>query len=217
MRPLSLHYWRMVSLIILVLTLVPVSNVQKPLASQQEYHKYIDPLLEVKDFGGYFDDAAADASILFPGNSTHPSDRPNDPAVALVRLGEKGTPLLIDCLSDGRVTNIRFGGNYITKPMSVPVGYVCLDILMGTTSSKSLAEHDCADDGLGACMNSDFYFRPDDYYDCVDHRQLCLLRPWILVVQRNWRREFLRKRLHFQNPYSDLEMDKHKELTTPKR
>ena len=75
---------------------------------------------------------------------------PRDPVLAVVRLGAKSTPLLIDCLSDGRTTAARFAGNTVSKPMQVPVGYVCLDILIGTTKSRPVHEPDCADDGLGA-------------------------------------------------------------------
>jgi len=38
----------------------------------------------------------------------------------------------------------------VSKPMQVPVGYVCLDILIGTTKGRPVHEPDCADDGLGA-------------------------------------------------------------------
>ena len=106
-----------------------------------------------------------------------PYDRPPDPVVALVRLGTKGFPLLIDCLEDGRLTIIEFDGNTITEAMKVPVGYVCLDILMGTTRGRPTSDPDCADDGLGACMNDGYYFRPDDYYHCVEPAHSCDVRP----------------------------------------
>ena len=74
------------------------------LSSGADYHKYVDPLVTVADFGiQYSDDGAADASVLFPRTDTNPYDRPRDPVIALVRLRKRSVPLLIDCLSDGRV------------------------------------------------------------------------------------------------------------------
>src|SRR5271165_4672954 len=115
-----------------LLVVTVCASAQTRLSSETNYHKYIDPLLEVKDFGThYIEDGAADASVLTPfeRSSTFQYDRPSDPVIELVRLGAKSIPLLIDCLDDGRLTTVRFDGNTITRPMSVPVGYVCLDIM----------------------------------------------------------------------------------------
>ncbi|MGA1984575.1 MAG: hypothetical protein ABSG84_19185 [Acidobacteriaceae bacterium] len=190
------------------------SATQPHLASAAAYHRYIDPLLAVKDFKThYYEDGAADATVLFPlGDADHPYPRPVDPVIALVRLREKSIPLIIDCLSDSRITSVRFDGNAMTRPMNVPLGYVCLDILMGTTKDRSVYFPDCADDGLGACIEPDFYFRPDDY-TCWNNE--CLLRPWISVVQRNWRAQYLAHRLRFHNPYDILNVDEYKDLRTP--
>ena len=85
----------------------------------------------MNDFGiHYYDDGAADASVIFPSTDAKPYDRPRESVVALVRLGPSAFPLLIDCLSDQRVTSVRFErvtsvrfeGNNITRPMNVPVG-----------------------------------------------------------------------------------------------
>jgi hypothetical protein len=205
-----------------VLQLVAVSGfAQTRLASKTDYHKYIDPLVEVKDFGThYVEDGAADASVLFPydRSSTFHYDRPSDEVVSIVRLGAKGVPLLIDCLSDGRLTTMRFDGNNITKAMSEPVGYVCLDILMALTWGRPISDPQCEADGLGACMNSGFYFRPDDYYECYETSQKCEPRPWDAVVQRNWRRQFVQNRLSYRNPYDAVsEMPEYKEFATPKK
>jgi len=185
----------------------------KRLASAAAYHTYIDALLAVRDFGiHYYEDGAADASVLFPSTDATPYDRPRDPVIALVRLRDRSFPLLIDCLNDGRITSVRFDGNRITKPMGVPVGYVCLDILMGTASGRPVSDPECADDGLGACMNYGFYFRPDDYYNCSQHE--CLPRPWVTVVKQNWRTQFLAHRLRFDNPYDGLKVEEYKDLRT---
>lgn len=185
------------------------------LTAPAEYHRYIDSLLDVMDFRTYYvEDGAADASVLFPEDSQSPYNFliPPTPVVALVRLRDRNLPLLIDCLSDSRITSMRFEGNNITRPMKVPLGYVCLDILMNEVHGKPVSDPSCADDGLGACMNNGFYFRPDDYYACTDKD--CMQRPWIFVVQRKWRSEYLAHRLKFQNPYDSLPVEEYKELRT---
>jgi hypothetical protein len=82
--------------------------------------------------------------------------------------------------------------------MNVPVGYVCMDILMNVVVGRPVSDPGCSDDGLGACMNNGFYFRPDDYYECSEKN--CFLRPWVLVVQRKWRQAYLSHLLKFHNP-----------------
>ena len=119
------------------------------LASDAVYHLYIDPLVEVKDFGvGYVEDGAADATVLFPERREDPGKfrMPADSVVALVRLRAKAIPLLIDCLSDTRITSAVFDGNMATTHMKVPVGFVCLDILMGVAPGKPAADPECDGD-----------------------------------------------------------------------
>ena len=127
----------------------------------------------------------------------------------------KSLPLLIDCLDDGRLTNMRFDGNTITKAMNVPVGYLCFDILMSATSGRPVSDPKCSSDGLGACMNVGFYFRPDDYSDCFEKFGKCDVRPWIKVVKINWIRLFRQNHLQFHNPY-DNSIPEYKEFRTPK-
>ena len=180
-----------------------------------EYHRYIDPLLEVSDFRTkYYEDRAADATVLFPESSQPPYSHllPPVPVIAIVRLIARSLPPLIDCLSDRRITSMRFEGNRITQPMNVPLGYVCLDILMNEAAGEPVSDPSCADDGLGACMNDGFYFRPDDYYACTDKD--CMLRPWIFVVQQKRTSEYLAHRLRFHNPHDSLPVEEYKELRT---
>ena len=171
------------------------------LSTAADYTKYIDQLLSVPDFGiEYYEDGAADASVLWPQISKPPYGnlKPAAPVKAILELKTRALPLLIDCLADARLTNAVFGGNKITNRMKVPVGYVCLDILMGIVPGKPVADPDCADDGLGACMNPGFFFRPDDYYSCGPNE--CIARPWVLVVQKNWRAQYRSHRLRFKYP-----------------
>jgi hypothetical protein len=158
---------------------------QRRLSDPIAYKKYIDPLLDVNDFGiEYYDDGAADASVLLPNNI----QRPVEAVATLVRLKTKAFPLLIDCLGDTRLTNAIFDGNTITTRMREPVGYLCLDILMHLSPGKPAWILECVDDGLGACMEPEYYFRPDDYYNC--RRQNCQARPWVFLVQRKWKRAY---------------------------
>jgi len=70
---------------------------------------------------------------------------------------------------------------------------------MGTTKAVPVHVADCADDGLGACIHENFYFRPDDYSHCWPDR--CEARPWVRIVQQNWKRLFLQKKIRFEDPY----------------
>jgi hypothetical protein len=181
-----------------------------------DYHKYIDALMGIADFGiHYYDDGAADASVLFPSTGDNLYVRPRGPVIELIRLRERSFPLLIDCLSDNRVSTAQFDGNSITRPMKVPLGYVCLDILMAITRGQPASDPECSDDGLGACMNPGFYFRPDDYSKCWP--DTCILRPWVAVVQQKWRSAFLHHRLHFQNPYDVIPIPEYSDLTTRRK
>ena len=160
----------------MLLTAPETALAQQRLSTQAQYTKYIDPLLQAKDLGiHYYDDGAADATVLIPESDKVPLDSPSDAVLAFVRLARGSIPLLIDCLDDGRLTTVLFDGNATTRAMHVPVGYVCLDILMGVTHGKPAHVPDCSDDGLGACMETPFYFRPDDYYHCWKDR--CFVRP----------------------------------------
>jgi hypothetical protein len=186
---------------------------QPKLASAADYHRYIDAFLDVKDFGTYyFEDGAADATVLFHEGTHAPYGQlpPAEPIIALLRLRERAFPILIDCLDDTRITSIHFDGNNMVHPVSVPLGYVCLDVLMNFAAGKPVSDPDCSDDGLGACMNNGFYFRPDDYYGCSERE--CMLRPWVIVVQRNWKNQFLARRLKFHNPYDKFPVEEYKEL-----
>ncbi len=194
---------------------------QQRLASKTDYDKYIGALLAVKDFGiSYSEDGAADASILEPFHwegSNIQYDRPPDAVVGLESLGARSVPLLIDCLTDGRLTAAHFDGGSITKPMSVPVGYLCLDILTVVVRGEPVATRECNTDGLGGCMHFGFYFRPDDYFNCWEGRR-CNPRPWVSVVQRNWKREFLQHRLRFHNRFDNWRAGpKNTASTTPNK
>lgn len=184
---------------------------QPRLTDPKTYKRYIDPLLLVKDFGTtYFDDGAGDATVLFPPSHRDEYPMPAKSVLDILRLREKAFPILIDCLADGRLTHARFGGNSITKEMLVPVGFVCLDMLTVIAPGPPAAINDCDFDGMGACMNDGYYFWPDDYRRCWDSE--CDLKPWNRIVQKNWRRAYLSKRLRFRDPYKSSRIPEYKDL-----
>src|SRR5271166_4738312 len=78
---------------LVVLFLANCASASQPkLGSAADYHRYIDPLLDVKDFGThYFEDGAADATVLFPEDTHGPYDQlmPAEPIIALLLLKEK--------------------------------------------------------------------------------------------------------------------------------
>jgi hypothetical protein len=111
------------------------------------------------DFGTvYADDGAGDGTVTYKGEliGSGPNVKPDPRVKAVVDLKSAAIPLLITHLDDPRPTRIRFQG----KP--VPLGHVALDILthvIGETNTVFV--QDCADDGLGACIQPAYYFRPD--------------------------------------------------------
>jgi len=107
----------------------------------------LDSLLNA-DFGRvYTDDGAGDGTIM---------ETPDPRVKAVVDLRSAVIPILIAHLDDTRPTRTRFQG----KP--VPLGHVALDILTHVISdTKTVFVQDCADDGLGACINPGYYYRPD--------------------------------------------------------
>src|SRR5262245_30901078 len=110
----------------------------------------------------YHDDGTADATVT--AVATPDASRQDAPAQvrALLDLGPSCLPLLIAHLDDQRLTSATFdGGRFAQAPIEVPLGYVCLDILLNATAGQAVHVVDCADDGLGACVRAGYYFRPD--------------------------------------------------------
>jgi hypothetical protein len=142
----------------------------------------------------YHDDGAADVTVT--AVATTDSSRQDAPAQvrALLDVGPSCLPLLIAHLDDQRLTSVTFdGGRFARAPIEVPLGYVCLDILMNATAGQAVHIVDCADDGLGACVRAGYYFRPD-----------VLSRPDGVVTMRQvktrWQRAYRAKRVRFEYP-----------------
>lgn len=140
----------------------------------------------------YHEDGAADATVT----AKEDQNRQDAPAAvrAILDLGPRCIPLLIAHLDDRRLTKARFdGGRFAHAPIVVPLGHVCLDILLNTTSGQTVHIRDCADDGLGACVRSGYYFRPDVLQGRGGVKAMRLAKS-------RWLRAYREKRVRFQYP-----------------
>jgi hypothetical protein len=155
----------------------------KPSTGQIE--SYFDVLAKT-DFGNiYADDGAGDGSATQCGDviESGPMVKPKQPVKTIVDLGAGAIPILIDHLDDARATSIVFAG----RP--VRLGHLALDILTHIiVNTDSIFISDCVDDGLGACILSEYYFRPD----------APLQR--ILAVKAHWQAALKRGMLRFEYP-----------------
>ena len=106
----------------------------------------------------YINDGAGDESVL---NTLHYEDGKNkkcrDTLNRMVDLKEQAIPLLIAHLDDMSPTTARYQQN---DKLPVPFGFVCLDVLLQITDSPAII-HDCAHEGMGACVHPPYYFMPD--------------------------------------------------------
>ena len=142
----------------------------------------------------YHDDGAADATIT--AQSTQDPSRQDAPAHvrAILDLGPTCIPMLVVHLDDQRLTSAKFdGGRFAHAPIQVPLGYICLDILLHATSGNAIHVADCADDGLGACVRSGYYFRPD-----VLRRRASVAT--MRRVKAQWQRAYRAKQVLFEYP-----------------
>jgi hypothetical protein len=148
---------------------------------------YIDALVSYPNFGRvYVEDGAADGSVTSPRS-------PSQPVKDVLDLGPKAIPLLIEHLDDTRLTSALFEGGFTWgKPIRVPVGHVCLDILMHITrQNRHIFDWECGDDGLGACVREGYYFRPDEYYP-VGNSGEYIARVGVRFVKANWLKAYRR-------------------------
>jgi hypothetical protein len=109
----------------------------------------------------YSEDISNINSIAYSGKPM--SDNPGDGVVpppqlrAIGELGQAAIPLLIKHLDDQRPTQ----ATYRQQPVSV--GYLVLDLLLHMTdmNDERVMVPGCEHQGLGDCMQPEFYFSPD--------------------------------------------------------
>jgi len=126
--------------------------------SKVEQEKLLSALIEVNFGVIYVDDGTGDGNVTYKGQilGSGPNVKPDDRVKAVVNLRSTAVPLLIEHLDDTRPKKNLFKG----KP--TPLGYVALDILTHIIEpTDTIFILDCADDGLGACFQPGYYFRPD--------------------------------------------------------
>lgn len=126
--------------------------------SKVEQEKLLSALIEANFGVIYVDDGTADGSVTYKGQilGSGPNVKPDDLVKAVVNLRSTAIPLLIEHLDDTRPTKTLF------KAKPTPLGHVALDILTHIIEPTStIFILDCADDGLGACFQPGYYFRPD--------------------------------------------------------
>src|SRR5712692_11654801 len=116
--------------IVLVSALVFSCGAMPPLPRTDDTgERLIDKLATAPDLRcTYNEDGAADATVL---------QNPVPEVLALLKLGRRVVPLLVDHLDDVRQTAARYdGGRFRSDPLHVSVGYVCLDILVHVVRTK---------------------------------------------------------------------------------
>ncbi len=162
-------------------TTIPGDDLMAALASA--------PLMTV-----YHEDGAADATVTAVV-SADPRRQDAPAAVrAILDAGPSCIPLLIAHLDDQRLAAARFdGGRFADAPIKVPLGHLCLDILIHATSGRRVHVVNCTDDGLGACVRSGYYFRPDALQG---RGGVAKMRQ----VQTRWQRAHQAKRIRFEYP-----------------
>jgi hypothetical protein len=156
----------------------------------------LDRILKMQALGViYFEGGASDGSIVKqPPELTfcRPEIEP------ILRCEEKAAPVLIQHLDDVRLTAAKFWGSGHRKhPIRVPLGVVCLDMLLSISTTQS-PTYDPAtenDDTLGAGVVPKFYFRPDAY---TVKNGVYAPKPVVLKAKANWQRALEAGQLKFE-------------------
>jgi hypothetical protein len=158
--------------------------------------RYIDTLVSAPKLVTYSNDGAADATVTEVGsNAMGIVENPIPSVRDIVNLGANAIPLLIAHLDDTRPTSAIFDTN---RPRTVPIGYVCLDILTHIIQARGILIEDCADDGLGACIRPGYYFRPDAY---TRQGKRYVAHSDVRHVKLKWRQAYLKGLARFQYPH----------------
>ena len=172
---------------VLALSVLPLA---RQASGKSIISKCIDALTTAPSLVVYSADGAADATV---------TENPPPQVKAIVNLGPKAIPLLIAHLNDTRPTAARFQ-YYIGRKeqdIPVPVGHVCLDILTYIIKAPKVLREDCADDGLGACVERGYYFPPDAY---IRKNGKFIARAEVYRVKRNWQRAYRKGYIKYQYP-----------------
>jgi hypothetical protein len=173
----------------ILLSLIAASDIaaaQSAVTSKTEQEARLLALADV-DFGDvYSADGAGDGTLTYQGEilkSTGANLKPDTRVKAIVDLRASVVPLLIAHLDDTRPTRTMFEG----KP--TPLGHMALDILTHVIKQTDVVfVRDCSRDGLGACIHTGYYFRPDATVADMEN------------AKDKWRRLYANGRVVFQYP-----------------
>lgn len=177
---MRLYIWRYALALAVCLSLVRGLLAAPSMGSSEEL---ISTLVKVPFGAVYYDDGAGDGSVTDKEWITSlAGEKAYDPIQSILALKQRAIPLLIEHLDDQQLTLATFDG----KP--VPLGHLALDILIHIAANGRVLIPDCADDGLGACYEPAFYFRPDANAEEMRN------------VKAHWRRLYRKGVLKFTNP-----------------
>lgn len=148
-------------------------------------HGVIVALAKMKPSVKYSTDGAADVSVMALGQNQYGvTTHPPAELARIVALRQSAIPILISHLDDTTPTLHRFSA---APSLRVPLGFVCLDILVAITEGPMHVQ-DCADDGFGACVTEGYFFRPDSS------------RQDIAKVKKKWERLLAKGHVRFVFP-----------------
>jgi hypothetical protein len=146
----------------------------------------LDRVLRLKNLGNiYSEDAAADGSVVM----VPPAYRVARPEIIpLLACEARAATVLVEHLDDIRLTSATFkGGTHWSHPARVPLGVLCLDILIFLSPFGSpIRDPETEDnDGLGAGVRAEYYFRPDDF---VIKAGRYAPKPQVFAVKKAWQK-----------------------------
>lgn len=170
---------------------LPTANLKKTLTTSNE--SMVDALVVAPNlYVEYVEDGAADGTVLaiYPNSDGYATNPIAKEVKDIVALRDKAIPLLIEHLDDTRPTwaTVSSRGYITDKPVRVPVGYICLDILLNIVGIKNkliYAEEERG--GFGSEIKDGYYFRPDDYRIISD---IFEERPIVRIVKSNWQKAY---------------------------
>lgn len=177
-----------------ILILFGIFLVTGNVVSARDKDDLITALVNARLGTDYHEDGAADATVTALATSDSSRQTASVEVRAIFDLGPRCIPLLIAHLDDQRLTKTRFdGGAFRNAPIQVPLGHICLDILLHTMRGRTVYIEDCPDDGLGAGIRQGYYFRPDVLRG---RGGLAAMRR----VKARWQQAYKAKRIRFKYP-----------------
>jgi len=138
----------------------------------------------------YVEDGAADGHILLVKDDENIKN--------ILACKNKAIPILIDNINNKTESLVCFrGGIDETVIIPVTVGFIAQDILLNSNGwDKDITYSDCNDDGLGACVKNEYYFRPDRFF-INDTKQIS---DRVKQVKNNWLEAYKNNKFGFVSP-----------------